>query len=138
MKCENCVNMDICKWVDVFNDKKESLEDDTNEMLSVNCSEYDDGKGKRGEANKLQCKHCKFNRICKYQFKLEDSSLRFKTKGCLNIECKKYIMSEDCEIVYEYDDEEEEIEEQQDKLNTPNQQVSFYPNGEIKVSKKEK
>lgn len=133
MKCENCVNMDICKWVDVFNDKKESLEDDTNEMLSVNCSEYDDGKGKRGEANKLQCKYCKFNRICKYQFKLEDSSLRFKTKGCLNIECKKYIMSEECEIVYDYDDDEE-IEEQ-DKLNMPNQHVSLYPDGKINVKK---
>lgn len=114
MKCENCINMNICKWVDVFKEKEESLLEATNGMLGVNCSEYDDEK-ETGEANKLQCKCCKFNKICKYQFKLEDSTLRFKTKGCLNIECNNYTMNENYEIVDEYDDDDECME--QNKLD---------------------
>lgn len=104
MKCENCINMNICKWVDVFKEKEESLLEATNGMLGVNCSEYNDEK-ETGKNDKLQCKCCKFNKICKYQFKLEDSTLRFKTKGCLNIECNNYTMNENYEIVDEYDDE---------------------------------
>lgn len=133
MKCENCVNMDICKWVDIFKNKEESLIEGTNGMLVVNCSEYDDGK-ETGESNKLQCKCCRFNKICKYQFKLEDSTLRFKTKGCLNIECTKCDINEDYEIVDEYEDDDEYTE--QNKLDTP-VQASVYPNGKIKLNKKE-
>lgn len=136
MKCENCVNMDICKWVDVFKDKEESLIEGTNGMLGVNCSEYDDGK-ETGESNRLQCKYCKFNKICKYQFKLEDSTLRFKTKGCLNIECNKYDISEDYEIVIDYEEEnDDEYTEQNNKLDTPIQ-ASLYPDGKLKLNKEE-
>lgn len=131
MNCENCINMNICKWVDVFNDKNADLIETTNGMLGVNCSEYDDGK-ETGEANKLQCKSCKFNKICKFQFKLEDSTLRFKTKGCLNIECNNYITDEKYEIVDEYIDEYVE----QNKLDT-SVQASLYPDGKLKISKEE-
>lgn len=111
MNCVNCKNMEICKWVEVFNEKNETLIETTNGMLGVNCSEYDDGK-ETGEANKLQCKCCKFNKICKFQFKLEDSTLRFKTKGCLNIECNNYTMNENYEIVDEFNDSDDEYMEQ--------------------------
>lgn len=131
MNCENCINMNICKWVEVFNDKNADLIETTNGMLGVNCSEYDDGK-ETGEANKLQCKSCKFNKICKYQFKLEDSTLRFKTKGCLNIECNNYVINENYEIVHEYIDEYME----QNKLDTL-VQASVYPDGKMKLSKEE-
>lgn len=135
MKCENCINMNICKWVEVFNDKNANLIEETNGMLGVNCSEYDDEK-ETGEANKLQCKSCKFNKICKFQFKLEDSTLRFKTKGCLNIECNNYTMNENYEIVdeYKYDDDDEYME--QNKLDT-SVQASVYPDGKLKLSKEE-
>lgn len=133
MKCENCVNMDICKWVDVFKDKEESLIEGTNGMLVVNCSEYDDGK-ETGESNKLQCKYCKFNKICKYQFKLEDSTLRFKTKGCLNIECNKYVINEDYEIVIDYEEENDDECVEQNKIDTPIQ-ASLYPDGKLKLNK---
>lgn len=133
MNCVNCKNMEICKWVEVFNEKNETLIETTNGMLGVNCSEYDDGK-ETGEANKLQCKCCKFNKICKFQFKLEDSTLRFKTKGCLNIECNNYTMNENYEIVDEYDDDDEYME--QNKLDTP-VQASVYPDGKLKLSKEE-
>lgn len=135
MKCENCINMNICKWVDVFKEKEESLLEATNGMLGVNCSEYDDEK-ETGEANKLQCKSCKFNKICKFQFKLEDSTLRFKTKGCLNIECNNYTMNENYEIVDEFNDGDDDEYMEQNKLDTP-VQASVYPDGKLKLSKEE-
>lgn len=36
MQCTNCKNVEFCKWEEVLKAKEESLQEDTNGMLSIN------------------------------------------------------------------------------------------------------
>ena len=90
MQCANCKNTEFCKWMEVLKTKEESLQEDTNGMLSINCSQFIDNNNNESDYGKLECKECKFRVICKFQRPIEDFTLRRKTKQCLNITCCKF------------------------------------------------
>lgn len=105
IQCTNCKNIEFCKWEEVLKAKEESLQEDTNGMLSINCSQFIDNNGNENDYGKLECKECKFRVICKFQRPIEDFTLRRKTKQCLNITCCKFEEMDGIELLI---DEEEE------------------------------
>lgn len=101
MQCINCKNLEFCKWESLLKNKEEDLKEDTNGMLEVNCSQFEDEKGNVNEYGKLECKQCKYKAICKFQRPIEDYSLRRKTKNCLNIKCNKFQEIDGIELLEE-------------------------------------
>lgn len=106
MQCANCKNTEFCKWMEVLKTKEESLQEDTNGMLSINCSQFIDNNNNESDYGKLECKECKFRVICKFQRPIEDFTLRRKTKQCLNITCCKFEEYVPELIVLEEDDDD--------------------------------
>lgn len=103
IKCVNCINVEFCKWESLYETKDNDLREETNGMLEVNCSQFQDEQGNTGEYSKLECKTCKFKDICKYQRPIEDYTFRRKTKQCLNIQCNKYQEPKGIELLKDED-----------------------------------